>query len=432
MSTVETNEMTTPVVAKRASKNNVRFVIITNGQGGARIGNLLTASLPNNPYMIAINTSDQDLNMLNLPDSQKFKIGGENADGAGKNRNRAKAYFKNFASVNVHGDKHMDVISTFIGYYEEVLFHPTEQTVIITVFSSDGGTGSGLGPMITATLTNYVNSVKSFNFGGKIFEIDDITNEVPRPVVIGLTPRCAVNSGASNLQNTIECFLDIQKSVDAGIGHFFVADNNLPEDVKYSNTDEMYKIINARIVAPFVKFFGIEMNSDIKCMDLQDKINTLRMSGCSAFTTNTKVNQFNYALPKGQSVLRTVQMLRHDVDDLSKEEQAAKNLVNQLDIMSVDTTSVFFNVADSGINSDKVTQDLINASMIGFFGFKSLNAVVEDLRDNLHRTQVANDKKYNVVKEHSSGFNSVANDAAELADKFGSKTMDQSSLVDLF
>ena len=70
--------------------------------------------------------------------------------------------------------------------------------------------------------------------------------------------------------------------------------------------------------------------------------------------------------------------------------------------------------------------------MIGFFGFKSLNAVVEDLRDNLHRTQVANDKKCNVVKEHSSGFNSVANDAAELADKFGSKTMDQSSLVDLF
>lgn len=431
MSTEETNA-TTPVVAKRASKNKVRFVIITNGQGGARIGSLLTASLPNNPYMIAINTSDQDLNMLNLPDSQKFKIGGENADGAGKNRNRAKAYFKNFASVNVHGDKNMDVISTFIGYYEEVLFHPTEQTVIITVFSSDGGTGSGLGPMITATLTNYVNSAKSFNFGGKTFEIDDVTNEVPRPVVIGLTPRCAVSSGASNLQNTIECFLDIQKSVDAGIGHFFIADNNLPEDVHYSNTDEMYKIINARIVAPFVKFFGVEMNSDIKCMDLQDKINTLRMSGCSAFTTITKVNQFNYAIPKGQSVLRTVQMLRHDVEDLSKEEQAAKNLVTQLDIMSVDVTSVFFNVADSGINSDKVTQDLINASMIGFFGFKSLNAVVEDLRDNLHRTQVANDKKHNVVKEHSSGFNSVANDAAELADKFGSKTMDQSSLVDLF
>ena len=194
----------------------------------------------------------------------------------------------------------------------------------------------------------------------------------------------------------------------------------------------MYKIINARIVAPFVKFFGVEMNSDIKCMDLQDKINTLRMTGCSAFTTITKVNQFNYAIPKGQSVLRTVQMLRHDVDDLSKEEQAAKNLVTQLDIMSVDVTSVFFNVAESGINSDKVTQDLVNASMIGFFGFKSLNAVVEDLRDNLHRTQVANDKKCNVVKEHSSGFNSVANDAAELADKFGSKTMDQSSLVDLF
>ena len=432
---MSTDETTTteqkPVVAKKASKNKVRFVILTNGQGGARIGALLKANLPNDPYMIAINTSDRDLERTKLPDAQCFKIGGENADGAGKNRNRAKMYFKKFTAPTADG-KTMDAIQTIIGYYEEVFFHPSEQTIIISVFSSDGGTGSGLGPMLTASLTNYVNSVKSFHIGNNEFVIDDVTNEVPRPVVIGLTPRCSVASGATNLQNTIECFLDIQRTIDAGIGHFFIADNNLPEGVKYANTDEFYNIVNARIVAPFVKFFGVEMNSDIKCMDLQDKINTLRMSGCSAFTTVTNVNQFNYAVPKGQSVLRTVQMLRHDVDDLTAEENAAKALVKKLDIMSVDTTSVFFNVADSGITTDKVAQDLISASMIGFFGFKSLNAIVEDLRDNLHRTQVANDKKYNVVQEHSTGFTSVKSDAEELADKFGSKTMDQSSLLDLF
>ena len=186
MSTDETTTTTEqkPVVAKKASKNKVRFVILTNGQGGARIGALLAASLPNNPYMIAINTSDQDLERTKLPDAQCFKIGGENADGAGKNRNRAKMYFKKFTSSAADG-KTMDAIQTIIGYYEEVFFHPSEQTIIISVFSSDGGTGSGLGPMLTASLTNYVNSVKSFHIGNNEFVIDDVTNEVPRPVVIG-------------------------------------------------------------------------------------------------------------------------------------------------------------------------------------------------------------------------------------------------------
>ena len=80
-----------PVISQAKARQKVRFVIITEGQGGANIGMTLKSCLPNNPYLIAVNTSDQDLDQLNLPDSQKFKIGGANADGAGKNRNRAKA-----------------------------------------------------------------------------------------------------------------------------------------------------------------------------------------------------------------------------------------------------------------------------------------------------------------------------------------------------
>lgn len=421
------------VVAKRAvNTDKVRFVIVAMGQGGARIGSCLRAVLPNKPLMIAINTSDQDLDQVNIPEDFKFKIGGKNADGAGKNRNRAKAYFKNFSSVNVYNkEQSFDALTTFIGLYEEILFHPTEQTIIITTFSSDGGTGSGLGPMVTATLANYMNSIKSFQIGKTEFVIDDLMNEVPRPVVVGLTPRCAINAGGTNLQNTIENFLDIQTFIDRGIGNFFIADNNLPSDVKYKDTEEMYQIINARICAPFVKFFGIEMNSDIKCMDLQDKINTLRIPGCSSFASVTKENQFAYAIPRGQSVARTVLMLRHDVDDLGAEEANAKNMVLANDIMSVDTTPVFFEVDKSGLMTEKVAQDLIGASMVGFFGFKSLNSIVEDLRDNLHRTTTANDKKFNVVQENSTGFSSVKADSAELNDRFGSKTMDQSSLMDL-
>jgi hypothetical protein len=438
---METKTVERPIIAtKPSAKQKVRFVVIGIGQGGARIGNSLVSVLPNNPEFIAINTSEADLKRVNIPDDYKFKIGGENADGAGKNRARAKAFYKNFKSTNVEKTSQtLDVLSTFVGLYEEVLFHPTEQTIIITSFSSDGGTGSGLGPVFTASLANYMNNIDSFQIGKTEFKIDDLLNEIPRPVVIGLTSRCSLTAGGANLQNTIENFLEIQKYVnlknnngdDCGVGHFFIADNNLPASVKYDDTDEMYKIINARIAAPFMKFFGVEMNSDLKCLDLQDKINTLRIPGCSAFATITKENQFAYVIPRGQSVTRTVFMLRHDVENLGLEETNAKNMLNANDIMSFDTISAFFDLEKSGIEVNQVAQDLVNASMVGFFGFKSLGNIVEDLRDNLHRAEQANDKKANVILEHSTGFNSVEADNAKMNNRFTSKVVDQKSLIDL-
>lgn len=419
----------TPKVSKGNNHQNVRFVIVSEGQGGASIGSVLKASLPNS-VMIAVNTSDQDLDQLDLPDDFKFKIGGESANGAGKNRNKAKEYFKNFAATNSQDGSKLGAVETFVGYYEELLFHPTIQTIIIVCFSSDGGTGSGLGPMMVASLTNYVNSVKSFNYKDNEFFIDDVTNVIPRPVVVGLTPKCALSAGATNLQNTIECFLDIQKSIDAGIGHYFIADNNLPEDVQYDSTTEMYRIINARIATPLIKFLGIEMNSSIKCMDLQDKINTLRISGCSSFVSLTNENIYQYVEPKGQSVTRTVMMLK-DSSNVGNEEKAADYLIKSLDVSSVDVTPVFFDLNKVGLKND-VPRDLLEVSMIGFFGFRSLNAVVEDLRDNLHRIQVANDKKKNTIFTNSVGFSSIKEDAKNLDSRFGTNVIDQKSVMDLF
>ena len=422
-----------PKVSKGTNRQNVRFVIVTYGQGGASMGSVLKATLPNS-MMIAVNTSNQDLDQLNIPDELKFKIGGENVDGAGKNRARAKLYFKNFSAVNTETTEQLGALETFIGYYEEVLFNPICQTIIICCFSSDGGTGSGIGPMMVSTLTNYMNSVKSFKYKGKDFVIDDVTNIIPRPVVIGLTSKCSMASefsGASNLQNTIECFSDIQKSIDAGIGHFFIADNNLPSSVQYKSIEEMYSIINARIATPIIKFLGIEMNSSIKCMDLQDKINTLRISGCSSFISLTDENMYQYIEPKGQSVTRTVLMLKADGNQDGREEKAAAALLRSLDITSVDTVPVFFEVDKTGLKED-VSKELLETSMIGLFGFKSLNAVVEDLRDNLHRIQTSNDKKASTIKDNSVGFSTIKEDSQTLNTRFGSNTMDQKDLIDLF
>jgi len=431
MSEQSTQEKGAPSIAQEASRK-FRFVIISAGQGGGNIGYTLKSVLPNNPFMIATNTSSDDLNQLNLPDEQKFKIGGRNVNGAGKNRNLAKNYFKNFQSTNLQTEQKMGLLDTFIGMYEEVLFHPFQQTVVIVTFSPDGGTGSGLGPMLTTTLTNYVNTAKSFYYGGKEYQIDDITNSIPRPVVIGLTPKCSLESGAGNHQNTIECFVDIQKAIDAKIGHFFIADNTLPSNVKYESTKEMYDIINARIAAPLLKFFGVEMNSSIKCMDMQDKINTLRIHGCSGFMSLDQQNKFQFVIPEGQYATRIINMLNYDETNLGEEERKAEETIRRYGMSSVDTISVFFELDKSGLSVDSMSKDLINSSMIGFFGYKSLNSVIENVRENLHRIQLANDKKHAVVQENSTGFSTVKEDASKLNDRFEQQAMDNDALLDLF
>ena len=421
-----------PVVAKPASGSGsrVRFVILTNGQGGFNIGHVLASVLPNKPQIIAVNSSNEDLENTGLPEEWTFKIGGLNADGAGKERGTAKTYYKSYKAVNKATGEEFNALQHLIEMYEEVFFHPTDQTIIISTFSSDGGTGSGIGPMLTAGLTNYMNSCTSFKWDNKIYNISSDTNDVPRPVVIGLTTKCSIKAGSKNLQNNIECFMDIQKYIDNGIGNFFIADNNL-EGVEYSSNKEMYRIINARIAAPFVKFFGVEMNSDIKCMDLQDKINSLRIPGCSSFASATRDNMFQYVIPHGQSTTRTVMMIRHDEENPGEEEQYVKDCLRKMDVVSFDTTSVFFQIEKSGISADSVSKDLINSSMIGFFGFQSLNAVVEDLRDNLHRLKLATQKRQEVIKNNSTGFSSVEEDAAEMSSRFGPKSMDQDSLMNM-
>ena len=424
-----------PVVTKSVRNSDVNFVLISIGQGGWKIARTLVDCLPNNPFPIAINTSNQDLDLTDLPDNQRLEIGGVRANGAGQNRNRAKLYYKNFSAENTYNQE-MDVIKTFISLYEEVLFNPVKQNIIIVSFTTDGGSGSGIGPMFVTALTNYVNSVQNFVFDGKTYEIDDATNFVPRPVVIGLCPKCRISEGSGKLENNIECFLDIQKAIDRKIGHFFIADNNLDAAIKYSNTDEMYKIINTRIAAPLLKFLGIEMNSDIKCMDLQDKINALRISGASSFVSVEPKGLFQYCVPHGQSVTRVISMLKYDPSDPDSQsiiEKKASDLLKEIDVISLDNTNVFFEVDRSSLDGiDSVTKELLETSMLALIGYNSLGSIIEDLRYQSHKTIEANDKKHQIIRENSTGFDSIERDSKELADRFGSKTMDQDAINDLF
>ena len=123
-------------------------------------------------------------------------------------------------------------------------------------------------------------------------------------------------------------------------------------------------------------------------------------------------------------------MIKHD-GDLSAEEKAAKNMMSSIDVMSLDTTSSFFDMDETKLNIDSVAKELISASMIGFFGYKSVSAIVEDLRDNERRLKAATQKKHTVMQEQSNGFSTVQRDAEELDDTFNAKVVNHQDLMDL-
>ena len=115
------------------------------------------------------------------------------------------------------------------------------------------------------------------------------------------------------------------KAIDAKLTLLY-SDNTLPSNVKYESTKEMYDIINARIAAPLLKFLGVEMNSSIKCMDMQDKINTLRIHGCSGFMSLDQQNKFQFVIPEGQYATRIINMLNYDETNLGEEEKAEETI----------------------------------------------------------------------------------------------------------
>lgn len=421
-------EETTNVKVVGKSSDHVRFVCVGVGAGGSKIATCLSNSLPNEPFQIAINSSYQDLEALTtLTAKQKFKIGGANINGAGKDRNRAKKYYKEYKATIKGSDKSKEfsAIETFIMMYEEVLFHPTTQTIIIVSFSDDGGTGSGIGPIFGTALTNFINNVKEFYHGKEKYEIDDEMNTVPRPVVICLTPKCSVDSGAMSLKNAIESKSEIQKAIDMKIGNWLMADNNINGTFEYNSMEDMYNKINAGIVTPLIKFLSIEQNSGVKCLDLQDKINALRIPGASSFVTISDRNKYQYVEPKGQAVNRVIPIINADKNENGKIEKEAEELIRDLDIIPIDKTVVFFETDKTkleGMNS--VGRETIEESMICFFGFNSIGAIVEDLRANLHRTVKSGAEKENVVKSNSTGFDSITKDSKDIEDRFSSsKTM---------
>lgn len=168
-------------------KEKIGFVAV--GQAGGNIGKLLKL---NGFNVVFINSSEGDLDTLNIDEDIKYHI--TNGLGCAKDRDSAKQVAKeDFKSVNEFIDRKLG-----------------DKELYYIVFSSSGGTGSGISP----TLANIF--IKAFNKN------------------VGLIT--VLPSDKDTLQakiNSYECLKEITEIED--LSGCFILDNNKKNDIEHIN-----------------------------------------------------------------------------------------------------------------------------------------------------------------------------------------------------
>lgn len=109
-------------------RNSIGFIAI--GQAGGNIGMLFEKHGYN---VLFINTSEEDLSTLN---NSNFKYHIKGGEGCNKDRNKAKDL----------------IISNYDELYQEIIGKMKEEFIFV-IFSSGGGTGSGVSPMLIDLLS---------------------------------------------------------------------------------------------------------------------------------------------------------------------------------------------------------------------------------------------------------------------------------------
>lgn len=202
-------------------KERVGFIGI--GQAG---GNIVSLFAKEGYTCLAINTSKEDLKVTDV--DKKLLL--PNAEGCHHDREKSKAYIKNF---------YKDIVDI-----TKETFKDTD--LIYTVFSSGGGTGSGAGPILTEILSNM--------YPGKIFGSICILPTETEPLRVQINAyKCLVE--LSNIENiggvlvvdnaTREDFLEINKE----LLHLFDSLLTLTSHVSVkSNIDksEIYEFLKTR------------------------------------------------------------------------------------------------------------------------------------------------------------------------------------------
>lgn len=223
------------------------------GQGGTSAASTFMQAINGEmKHLFSINLSEADLRGASLvPEANRILLD-KNRYGAGRNREISKSY------VTEKKDFIIQKVSEILN---------GEINVCFLFFSTAGGTGSGLGPFLTALL-----------------ESDAYPKTPANPIMFFGVPLLPdQNEGELSQENTIKALKEISNISNHKAGRFILVDNNVEAATKEDTLK--WKSINAEAAKFLARYLFTSYVSKSSNLDPEDRWNALKVPGCHSFCT---------------------------------------------------------------------------------------------------------------------------------------------------
>lgn len=361
------------------------------GQGGSRMALSLGMAFNSIQDGVYINTSMRDIQGLNSLNKKRFIKIGQTIEGTGKDRAVAERLLK--SSYN-------EIVGEITKYANE-----KDYDFIFVSFSTAGGTGSGIGPKLTALLNSnqFINTLDDEIYNGKI------------PLVFGIaaTPEISTNEGNISYENTLECLSDIDKYVKKDISRYFIINNGaIPGKTKEERTTQLeaVNLMVSTTIKRYLTSFGV---SKVSNLDKADRYSALECMGIHSIITldmNGTVTTSPFFSPNGERVRR----ICYEVP-ITLEKEVLK-------VLSV--SGIFGDDVIHGLYDTENSKNAGLIPIIAYHGFKN-TAKIAEMFNNRLKLNEENGKRIEEENIFSStGLDSVDEERKKRTREYGRNSAD--------
>lgn len=359
-------------IVETVRQGRFKVGIIGVGQGGTSLGVELAKSVGMNDFnkFISFNLSKSDLDSVsNFIHKENLIQLVDSSFGSGKNRNKSKGLLG-----------YEDIREKIINETNRVF--NGECNLIFVLFSTGGGTGSGVGPILTSIIES--DEIKKPSKNGK-------------PLVFGIPLLPDQSEGEIAQENTIEALKEMSYLCDKKVARFILVDNNKYNDIKEDVT--RWQAINADVVKFLTRYLTVSYTSQFSNLDFEDRMNALAVPGCHSFCTFNPENPTSiespFVLPEGALVKK-----------VSSEIPVGCTGARDEVILNVGC-----NVEERGIvgyyPKDYASDEHRAWPIVHFGGFSNLSFISESFQNRFAQIQQRSQKADMEDKSKGSGFSAI-------------------------
>jgi hypothetical protein len=325
--------------------------------------------------LAAINLSDDDLIQATLIDVGRRLHLDERMHGAGKKRDLSKG---------IASEKVNQIIEFLRKYLTE-----TKCNVIFVFFSTSGGTGSGMGPFITALLeSDALKDVKQAHC-----------------CIMGVPLIGDLNEGQLLLTNTLSCLKEIDVLVKNKRARFMPVYNQSKVDIKDDVTK--WKSLNDEAARLLKRYLVDHFRSKYSNLDAEDKFVLLTTPGLHSLLTfnpkDTSLIMTPFLLPEGASV----QKLGCEI--LAEDSESRFSLIKSLGANVTEPNFIGLFDKDSGAEEEPIP-------IAHFAGFNNLANFVQPYQVQISRLDSVDTVGAKTNKE-GSGFDKTEENVRHITNK---------------